>query len=135
MGRPMGSTTIPPNLGEDKYPIGRFILHRARTLGLSRSDLNSRLGFRDTGSGHEALSAMLLKGLVDADLANHLAGALEVDATLVRSIIGATMRQKSDEARLDRTLWKLKDAIAGQKHRLRVESERAYVAAFRPHLQ
>jgi hypothetical protein len=35
----MGSATIGAEIGEDRYPIGRFILHRARMLGLSRGDL------------------------------------------------------------------------------------------------
>jgi hypothetical protein len=45
------------------------------------------------------------------------------------------MRQRCDEARLDRRLWKLEDAMWGNKRRLRVESERAHRASFRPHLQ
>ena len=65
----------------------------------------------------------------------HLAGALEVDDAVIGAVIGATMRQHHDEARLDRTLWKLPNAMWGKKRRLRVENERAYVAAFRPHLQ
>jgi hypothetical protein len=60
----MGSATIKARVGEDHYPIGRFILDRARALGISRSDLVRRLGYRDIGSGHEALSAVLLRGLV-----------------------------------------------------------------------
>jgi hypothetical protein len=131
----MVSATIQAHFGEGKYPIGRFILHRARVLGLTRSDLVRQFGYRDIGSGHEARSAVLLKGLVDADLANHLAAALEADDAVVASVIGATMRQKHDEARLDRPLWKFQDAISGEKRRLRVEHERAYLAFFRPHLQ
>jgi hypothetical protein len=45
------------------------------------------------------------------------------------------MRQKRDEARLDHTLWKIGDAMWGKKHRLRLEREQTYSAAFRPHLQ
>jgi hypothetical protein len=132
----MGSATIQADFGEDHYPIGRFILERARALGMSRSDLVRRLGYGDIGSGHEALNAVMLSGLVVAPhVANHLADALEADATLVGSVIGATMRQKRDEAPLDHPLWKLQDAISGKKRRCRVENERAYLAAFRPHLQ
>jgi hypothetical protein len=131
----MSSATIQVRFGEDKYPIGRFILERARALGMSRNDLVRRLGDRDIDSGHEALAAALLNGSVAPQMANHLADALEANDALVGFIIGATMRQKRDEARLDRTLWNLQDATWGKKHRLRVESERAYVAAFRPHLQ
>jgi hypothetical protein len=130
----VGSATIQAHFGEDKYPIGRFILHRARALGVSRNDLARRLGYGDIGSGHKALNAVMLSGLVAPHVANHLADALEADTTLVGSVIGATMGQKRDEARLDHTLWKLQDVMLGKKRRLRVESERAYVAAFRPHL-
>jgi hypothetical protein len=48
----MGSTTIQARLGEDNYPIGRFILERARALGLSRTELVRRLGYRQIGNGH-----------------------------------------------------------------------------------
>jgi hypothetical protein len=103
---------------------------------MSRNDLVRRLGYGDIGSGHEALNAVMLSGLVVAPhVANHLAAALEVDDAVVASVIGATMRQKRDEARLVRTIWKLTDTIRGKKRRLRVEHERAYLAFFRPHLQ
>ena len=42
----MGSTTIQARFGEDTYPIGRFILDRARALGMSRTELVRRLGYR-----------------------------------------------------------------------------------------
>jgi len=131
----VGSTTIQADFAEEKYPIGRFVLHRARALSLSRSDLVCRLGFRDISSGHEALTAMLLRGSVAPHVTNSLAGALEVDDAVIGAVIGATMRQKSDEDRLDRPLWKFQDAISGKKRRCRVENERAYLAAFRPRLQ
>jgi hypothetical protein len=114
----MGSAIIQARFGEDKYPIGRFILDRARTIGMSRSELVHRLGYRDIGSGHRALSALLLRGLVAPHVANHLADALEADPALVGSVIDATVGQKRDEAR-----------------ERRIESERAYLASFRPHLQ
>ena len=114
----MGSQTFQPRFGEDRYPIGRFILDRARTIGMSRSELVHRLGYRDIGSGHKVLSALLLRGLVPPHAANHLADALEADPALVGSVIDATMGQKRDEAR-----------------ERRIESERAYLASFRPHLQ
>jgi hypothetical protein len=113
----MGSAIIQARFGEDKYPIGRFILDRARTIGMSRSELVHRLGYRDIGSGHKVLSALLLRGLVAPHVANHLADALEADPALVGSVIDATMGQKRDEAR-----------------ERRIESERAYLASFRPHL-
>jgi hypothetical protein len=114
----MGSAIIQARYGEDKYPIGRFILHRARELGMSRNDLVHRLGYRDIGSGHKALNALLLTGVIAPHIAKHLANALEVDDALVESVVGATTCQKHDEARVRR-----------------VESERAYLASFRPHLQ
>jgi hypothetical protein len=114
----MGSPTFQPRLGEDKYPIGRFILDRARTIEMSRSELVHRLGYRDIGSGHKALNAVLLTGFVTPHIAEHLAEALEADPALVGSVIDATMGQKRDEAR-----------------ERRIESERAYLASFRPHLQ
>ena len=114
----MSSRPFQTYFAEDRYPTGRFILHRARTLGLSRSDLVRRLHYRDIGSGHKALSALLLTGAVPLRIAKHLAEALEIDDALLGSVIGATTRQKRDEAR-----------------ERRVESERAYLAFFRPHLQ
>jgi hypothetical protein len=113
----MSSATFQARFGEDRYPIGRFILDRARTIGMSRSELVHRLGYRDIGSGHKALSALLLRGFVAPHVANHLADALEADPALVGSVIDATVGQKRDEAR-----------------ERRIESERAYLASFRPHL-
>ena len=79
----MSSRTFQPRFGEDKYPIGRFILDRARALGISRSELVHRLRYRDISSGHEALSAMLLTGVVAPHIAKHLANALEIEDALV----------------------------------------------------
>jgi hypothetical protein len=92
----MGSATIQANFAEGKCPIGRFILERARALGMSRSDLVQRLGYSDFGSGHKALNAILLTGSVAPQMARHLADALETDDALVGFIIGATMRQRRD---------------------------------------
>ena len=131
----MSSPTFQPRFGEDTYPIGRFILERSRALGISRSDLVHRLGYRDICSGHKALSEVLLTGSVSLQRARHLADALELDGALIGFIIDTTMRQKRDEARLDHALWKLQAAICGKKRRDRVENERAYCASFRPHLQ
>jgi hypothetical protein len=60
----MGSARFQARFGEDKYPIGRFILDRARALGLSRTDLVHRLGYRDLTGGHNALSTTLLTGVI-----------------------------------------------------------------------
>ena len=114
----MSSATFQARFGEDKYPIGRFIFERSRALGIGRSDLVRRLGYRDISSGHRALSEMLLTGVVAPRISKHLANALEADDALVESVVGATTRQKHDEARVRR-----------------VESEGAYCDFFRPHLQ
>jgi hypothetical protein len=113
----MVSLIFQPRFGEDKYPIGRFILERTRALGISRSDLVRRLHYLDISSGHKALSAALLTGVVAARITNHLADALEAGDALVESVISATTRQKCDEA-----------------HVRRIESEQAYRDSFRPHL-
>jgi hypothetical protein len=114
----MGSTAFQPRFGEDRYPIGRFILERSRALGIGRTDLVRRLSYRDISNGHKALTAALLNGSVAPQMANRLADALETDEALVESVIGATESQKWDEAAARRG-----------------ESERAYLASFRPHLQ
>jgi hypothetical protein len=114
----MGSVPIQARCGESRYPIGRFILDRARALGMSRSDLVRRLGYRDIAGGHKALSTALLSGVVPPQIATHLASAVEADDTLVRAVITATMGQKRDEA-----------------GRSRIKSEQGYMDSFRPHLQ
>ena len=75
----MVSLIFQPRFGEDTYPIGRFILERSRALAMSRTDLVHRLRYRDIGSGHKALSAVLLTGVLAPHIANHLAEAFEVD--------------------------------------------------------
>lgn len=114
----MGSATILTRFGEDKYPIGRFISDRARALGISRSDLVRRLGYRDVSGGHKALSTALLTGVMAPQIEHHLASALEVGECSTRAVIEATRRQKDDEA-----------------GRSRIQSEQAYSNSFRPHLQ
>jgi hypothetical protein len=114
----MGSTTFQARFGEDTYPIGRFLLERTRALGLSRRELVSRLGYRQIGKGHEALTAALMTGTVPPQIRKHLAVALEVDDTLVDAVVAATTRQQQDEARA-----------------LILASEAAYRAAFKPHLR
>src|SRR6266481_2005645 len=109
----MVSLIFQPRFGEDTYPIGRLVLECARALGITRTELVSRLGHRDLGKGHKALSAMLLTGVLAPQVANHLAEALEVDDALVESVIGTTTHQKRDESR-----------------KRRVESEEAYRDSF-----
>jgi hypothetical protein len=109
---------IQARFGEDAYPLGRFILDRARALGISRSELVSRLGYRQIGKGHKALTAALMTGTVPPHMGKHLAVALEVDDTLVDAVVAATTRQQQDEARA-----------------LILAREAAYRAAFKPHLR
>jgi hypothetical protein len=71
----MGSTTIQARHGEDVYPIGRFILDRTRALGLSRTELLRRLGYRKIGNGHKALAELLTTGTVPRQIIQHLAYA------------------------------------------------------------
>jgi hypothetical protein len=114
----MGSATIQARFGEETYPVGRFILDRARALGLSRSTLVRRLGYRDIGNGHKALAESLTTGTIPPQIAKHLADALQVDASLVAAVMAATARQQRDEAS-QRTLAR----------------ETAYRTAFQPHLR
>src|SRR5215469_5589860 len=87
--RPMSSTTFQARFDEDKYAIGRFILDRARVLGLSRTELVRRLGYRKIGNGHKALADLLTTGSIPPQIAKHLADALQVDAALVANVMAA----------------------------------------------
>jgi hypothetical protein len=109
---------IQPRYGEDAYPIGRFVLDRAKTLGRSRTDLVRRCGYCGLTSGHAALSGFLLTGVVPPFIRTKLAGVLEVEDDLIDSMLLATARQVHDEARTQI-----------------LAREEAYRAAFRPHLQ
>jgi hypothetical protein len=120
----MGSATIQERFGEDSYPIGRFILDRARALGMSRTVLVRHLGYRQIGNGHKALTELLTTGRVPPQIAKHLSEALQVNEALVSAIMAATARQQGDEA-CQRTLAReTAYRIAFQPH-LRCETERA----------
>ena len=112
------SATIRPRYREDAYPIGRLILDRANSLGLSRTDLARRFGYRDLNSGHRALAKVLLAGIVPPFIQEKLADAIEVDKDFLDAVLLATARQHHDEVR---------SQILAR--------EDAYRAAFRPHLQ
>jgi hypothetical protein len=114
----MGSTTIQARFGEDIYPLGRFVLDRARALGMSRTELVRRLGYLHIGNGHRALGELLTTGTVPPLIAKHLAAALQVDEELLVSLMAATARQQQDEA----------------YQRILVR-EAAYRTAFKPHLR
>jgi hypothetical protein len=118
---PDGGSAMPVirlRYGEDAYPISRFILDRADGLGLTRSDLVRRFGYRGLTSGHAALSGFLRSGIVPPFIEEKLADALEVEEGILDAVLLATARQRHDEASA-RTLT----------------NEEAYRAAFRPHLQ
>jgi hypothetical protein len=87
-------------------------------LALNRSDLVRRIGYRDIGKAHQALSAALATGIVPSHMAKHLANALQVSERLLIAVMDATDWQRRDE------------------HRVQVLArETAYRAAFRPHLR
>jgi hypothetical protein len=109
---------IQPRYGEDTYAIGRFILDRAKTLGLSRTDLVRRFGYCGLTSGHAALTGFLFTGIVPPFIGRKLASVLEVEEDLIDNLLMATARQLRDEA--------------GAQI---LAKEEAYQAAFRPHLQ
>jgi len=114
----MPSTMIQARFGETEYALGRFVLERAKALGLSRTDLVRRLGFENLNAGHHGLTELLMTGVQSPTIAPRLAEAFEVEADLLDEVSMATARQQHDEARVQI-----------------LERERAYRAAFRPHLQ
>jgi len=120
----MSSTTFQARFDEDKYAIGRFILDRARALGLSRTELVRRLGYRRIGRGHRALAELLATGMVPPQIAKHLADALQVDEAIVDAVTAATARQQQDEASQGTLARETAYRTAFQPH-LRCETERA----------
>ncbi len=111
-------STFRVRFGQDSYPISRFIIERARTLGLSRKDIAIRLRYLDIGKAHRALDAALATGTVPLHMRRHLANGLETDDAVLDAVIAATLRQQQDEGRA----------------RL-LDRERQYAASFRPHLR
>ena len=114
----MGSPTLQARHREDTYPLGRFVLERARVLGMSRTALVRHLGYRHIGNGHKALAEMLTTGMVPPLVAQHLADALQVDEAIIDAVTAATAQQQRDEA----------------SQRVLVR-ETAYRTAFKPHLR
>ena len=112
------SSNIQPRHGEGTYAIGRFILDRTKILGLNRTDLVRRFGYRDLTRGHAAFGEFLLTGIVPSFIDGKLAYALEIGQDLIDAVLLATARQLDDEAR---------SQILAR--------DDAYRAAFRPHLQ
>jgi hypothetical protein len=87
-------------------------------LGLTRSDLARKFGYRDLGDAHKALASVLKTGTVPAHMRNHLGTALELDESVIDSVIEATSRQRQDE-------WRASLLAEEKKH----------MARFRPHLR
>jgi hypothetical protein len=106
------------HFGENKYPISRLLVYRARALGLTRSDLARSLGYRDLGDAHKALANTLKTGTVPAHMRNHLGSALELDEAVIDSVVESTSRQRQDEWRA----WLLAE-------------EKEHMARFQPHLR
>jgi len=111
-------SVIQARFGEDAYPIGRFVLDRAKALGLSRADLVRQFEYRDASSGQRALTGLLQTGVFPSFIEKKLARALEVEQEFLDEVLLATARQLHDEARAQI-----------------LAREDAYRAAFRPHLQ
>jgi hypothetical protein len=114
----MPSTIMQARFGETEYAISRLVLERARVLGLTRTDLVRRLGYENSTNGHRALTELLMSSFQSPTITPRLADALEVEPDLLDQVWMATARQQHDEARAQI-----------------LERERAYRAAFRPHLQ
>src|SRR3954452_19100296 len=84
---------------EDQFPLGRLIANRANTLGLTRRDFARRLGYKDIGNAHKAVTDALTTGAVPVHMRKSLARALELDEEIVEAILGSTARQREDEWR------------------------------------
>jgi len=112
------SSIIQPRFYEDAYPIGRLVFDRAKSLGLSRTELVQRLGYANLNTGHRALTELLMTGAPSPITAGKLGETLEIEQDLVDAIMLATLRQKSDEARVQM-----------------LDREEAYMRSFRPHLR
>jgi hypothetical protein len=103
--------------GEEQYPIARLVLHQAQALGLTRTMIVQRLGYKDLSNGHRALADLMMTGTVPP-FCTRLAETLEVDQSIIEAAMIVTARQHDAEAAV---------------HRL--AKENAYREAFRPHLQ
>jgi hypothetical protein len=112
------SSIMQARFGEDAYPIGRFLADRAKSLGLTRTDLVRRFGYSDLNSGQRAFTEFLMTGVVPSFIERKLAEALEIDQGFLDAVLLATARQLHDEARTQI-----------------LAREAAHRAAFRPHLQ
>jgi hypothetical protein len=103
---------------EDRFPIGRLIISRANSLGLTRRDFAHRLGYKDISNAHKALADALTTGVVPVHMRKNLARTLELDEEIVKAVFASTARQREDE-------W---------RSRLLIQ-EQEYAAEFQPHLR
>jgi hypothetical protein len=102
-----------------RYPIHELIENRRKELGIRRSELARRCGFKNISKGLRRidnvcqgdLTAQLSKKVLDA-----LPAALEVEDAVVEAVINETT-----------------NIIAEVEHRAAAEREAAYRASFRPH--
>lgn len=118
----MGST-FQVRYDEDAYPISRFMADRARTLGLTRSNVARRLGYQDIGNAHKALAETLTTGRVPLHMSGHLAQALEIDQSVLDAVMDSTARQRQDEWRARLLIQEKEHAPHFQPH-LRTETAR-----------
>src|SRR5438270_794804 len=83
---PLPWQTFPPLFSPLQPPLIKIVPVATPGLRMSRSELASRLGYRDIGKGHAALAKALATGTVPPHMAKHLADALQVnDPKSVRS--------------------------------------------------
>jgi hypothetical protein len=104
------SAIIQSRFGEDAYPIGRFILDRAKALGLSRTDMVRRSGYRDLNSGQRALTDFLMTGVVPSFVEKKLAGVLEVEQEFLDRC--CSRRRGNSMMRCGPAYWREKAHIA-----------------------
>jgi hypothetical protein len=105
-------------LGDDRYSIGRLIIGRAGQLAFTRTEIVTRLGYRNRSKGHRLLNGVLTSGMVPAFIAGNLGAALDVEPDAVRTAMAETEAERRAEAAAQR------EAEDGE-----------YRASFRPHLR
>jgi hypothetical protein len=104
--------------GDDRYSIGRLIIDRAGQLALTRSEIVTRLGYRNLSKGHRLVSGVLTTGMVPTFIAGHLSAALDIEPDVVQTAMAETAAQRRAEAAAQREA-----------------EDREYRASFRPHLR
>ena len=108
-----------PRFRELRYAIGRLLVDRANSLGLTRRELVDRLGFRGReAQGHQMLTAFMAGESVPPSFLSRVADVLHIEATAMDAARAATVRELNAE---------------GTTRAL--DAERHYRSDFRPHLQ